>query len=379
MRKTLLILLSGIFVLLLVGCNTFKNPNSDYCVEGNQEGVFLCKKIYTSYFDTAISLTLYVTEDDTFSVSEVFDDVESILSRYHQLMDKYHAYSGVVNVYSINHAAEGPISIPRELYGAISYGLAHDDEIVLDQVNLFNIALNPVLEVWHDARESALCEESLSLLYSVCPIPSEFIDEGNFETDPDNILMNYENSTIEFLADGMGIDLGGYGKGYVSELITDILDQDQIKYILNAGNSNVKAGGINPNNTDGLYYIALIRPSFDSQVAADYYAVLKIPSDVSVVTSGSNQRFFIGEEDGLVYHHIIDPRTNYPGGEALSVSIIYEDGALADIYSTAIFLMTVVQGQTFVNETAGLEAIWYLEDGTTVTSDGFETYLFELN
>jgi len=379
MRKTLLILILGIFILLLSGCTNYQNPEPDYCVSGSVEGVYLCKKIYTSYFDTAIALTLYVTEEDTYSIQELFSSVEAILSQYHQLIDKYNEYTGVVNVYTINHSPDGPISIPRELYDVIHYGLLHEDEVTQGSESMFNIALNPVLDIWHNARENTDCDSTVSFSYLVCPVPFDLIDDGTFETNPENIVLNLENSTIEFLEPGMGIDLGGFGKGYVSELITDMLDEQNIRYILNAGNSNVKAGGTNPNNADGLYYVALLRPNYENPVSADYYAVIKIPTGISIVTSGSNQRFFIGEEDGIVYHHIIDPRTYYPGGEALSVSIIYADGALADIYSTAIFLLSVEEGLDFVNQTENLEAIWYLEDGTTVTSDGFETYLFELH
>ncbi|NLZ61877.1 MAG: FAD:protein FMN transferase, partial [Acholeplasmataceae bacterium] len=48
------------------------------------------------------------------------------------------------------------------------------------------------------------------------------------------------------------------------------------------------------------------------------------------------------------------------------------DGALADIYSTAIYLLTIDEGVEFVNQTPGLEAVWYKTDGTLVYSENFE-------
>jgi thiamine biosynthesis lipoprotein len=367
------------FILLipsLCGCEHFKNPNEDYCVLGN-DGVYLCSKDYIGYFDTNFNLKFYMTKSDTYDIKSIFDNVENTLSEYNQLLDKYHEYAGVTNVYSINHRLTDTVIIPEKLYHAIDFALIHEKDATVNDELLFNIALGPVLDIWHDARENSECDTSTSNYYLVCPIPRAFIDGIDFPTNPDNIILNQNDYSISFLEESMEIDLGGYGKGYVSEIITDMLDSQGIKYLLNAGNSNVKAGGINPNNTDGLYYIALTTPTIEDSYLASYFAYIKVPGNMAVVTSGSNQRFFIGSEDGNIYHHIIDPRTNYPGGEALSITILYEDGAIADIYSTSIFLMTVSEGLSFVEGIDGLEAVWYLSDSTKVSSSGFENYLYK--
>ncbi len=177
----------------------------------------------------------------------------------------------------------------------------------------------------------------------------------------------------------MRLDLGGFGKGYVAELITDYLDGIQARYIFNAGASNVKAGGVNPNSTDGFYNVALTTPTIGLSTGSNFFAIVKIGADVSIVTSGTYQRYFIGLEDDRIYHHLIDPRTFYPGGDTMSVSVLFEDGGLADIYSTAVFLLGLEAGMAFVNQTAGLEAIWYLEDGTILHSDGLERGVFTYN
>ena len=62
-------------------------------------------------------------------------------------------------------------------------------------------------------------------------------------------------------------------------------------------------------------------------------------SNEFAVTSGGYQRFFTAQ-DGTVYQHIIDPQTGKPAqSDLLSVTIITDNGAMADAYSTALYVM----------------------------------------
>ncbi len=67
-----------------------------------------------------------------------------------------------------------------------------------------------------------------------------------------------------------------------------------------------------------------------------------------------------------------------PEHHSRSVSIITSDAGLADLYSTAIFTMTIPEGLAFVNNIEGLEAIWYGLDDVIYFSENFEDlYLVE--
>ena len=100
--------------------------------------------------------------------------------------------------------------------------------------------------------------------------------------------------------------------------------------LVNLG-GNVQALGT---KTDGSNWRVAVQSPDDTE---DYLGVLSI-QDKAVITSGGYERYF--EQDGVTYHHIIDPKTGYPAENGLvSVTIVSSDGTLADGLSTSLFIM----------------------------------------
>ena len=58
----------------------------------------------------------------------------------------------------------------------------------------------------------------------------------------------------------------------------------------------------------------------------------------SVISSGTYERYF--EEDGVRYHHILDPHTGYPVVTSLDqATVIGEDDVRGDAFSTICILL----------------------------------------
>lgn len=388
MKRIIISILLLFISLTLASCDeVITNPNDQYCVAGDVEGVYLCEKRISSYFDTVISLKLYYDDEAEYDLIEIFDYFEETLETYHKYFDKYNEYDGINNVYTINNSS-GEILIDEILYDAIEFALENDSVITKNDLPLFDIALGPVLDIWHDARDSQYCDETLEFGISYCPVPVIDTENTTYNIDPEDVILNANNSSISFEKPDMSIDLGGFAKGYATDVLTEYLDNLNIKYLLNVGNSNVYANGVNPNNDDGYYYIALTRPNTDfidySGLTNDerldllYYHFIKLPSNLALVTSGINQRFFKDIDSQEIYHHIIDPTTYYPGGFSKSVTIVYPDSGMADLLSTAIFLLPIEEALTFVNNYDDLEAVFYVDDDTVLYSDGFSEYIHYL-
>ena len=196
-------------------------------------------------------------------------------------------------------------------------------------------------------RSKQLCEESggafditvgpLVLLWNIngqdgdprVPSQSE-IDEALKKVDYEKILLNEDDKSVMLAEEGMKIDLGGDGKGYATASMKDIVDKYDVTGYLSVG-GNMLVVGKNPDGRD--FTIGIRDPLKD---ANSYFATINIDG-YTMATSSAAEIFF--EENGVKYHHILDPNTGYPGDtDLLQVTVVSKDGLLADALSTTIFL-----------------------------------------
>jgi thiamine biosynthesis lipoprotein len=150
------------------------------------------------------------------------------------------------------------------------------------------------------------------------------------------------------------IDEGAFGKGYALDRMLAKVDGDAI---LNFGGQ------------------LLVRGSYDVTIADPehrdtplYRLTLK---DASLSTSSGSEKTFV--VNGRVFTHIFDPRT----GEALpprgSVSVIASSALLADIQSTALYVMGVDDGLRWA-DAHGIAALFITRDGQAHPSRAFPQF-----
>ena len=97
-------------------------------------------------------------------------------------------------------------------------------------------------------------------------------------------------------------------------------------------------------------------------------------ADIFVVTSGIYERGF--EENGVRYHHILDPHTGSPAESGLvSVTVVCADGAWADALSTACVVLGEEKSRALRDALAAekmcsTELIFVTDDGHVRYTDG---------
>lgn len=148
---------------------------------------------------------------------------------------------------------------------------------------------------------------------------------------------------MAWLDEGTQIDLGAIAKGYASDRIKEIFLQYGITSGTVSLGGNVWTCGTKP---DGSAWRVGIQDPRRAEESSAYVGTLEL-SDAFAVTSGGYQRYF--EENGEIYHHILNPATGYPAQSGLiSVTIVSsENGTMCDALSTALFVMGEEQAVEF--------------------------------
>ena len=293
------------------------------------------------YMDTYINVKFY--SDDRDKAFDIMSGIDDIYREYHELTDRYNSYDGVNNVYYINHndSKNKEIVLDSRLYDMIKY--------VYDFGNntngLFDINMGGVIDVWKKYRDKGEGVPSINELKKANK-RNEIVLLGD-----NKILNNHPN-----------IDLGGVSKGYTTQVVSDYLRNNGIKYFLINAGGNVSCG---ESYSKDYYKIGIQNP--DGNGVID---VLK-GVNISAVTSGGYERNY--EYNGHIYHHIINPKTLYPSEFMKSVTVVSSDSGLADMLSTTLFLMDVDDALEFLKG-YDAEAIFVLNDNSIVKSEGFSRY-----
>ena len=139
-------------------------------------------------------------------------------------------------------------------------------------------------------------------------------------------------------------DFGAVAKGYASDRLREILIERDVKSAIISLGGNVVAIGSRPDGQP--WKVGIKSPS--GQGYAGYVKV----KDTCVVTSGGYERYF--ESMGKRYSHIMNPKTGYPADSGVaSVTLVCENGVLADALSTAFYVMGEENTKEFYKATGG--------------------------
>jgi thiamine biosynthesis lipoprotein len=175
-----------------------------------------------------------------------------------------------------------------------------------------------------------------------------------------HVAVDLAASTIRFLKPGVRIDLGGIAKGHAVDSCIAIL---QARGITNA---TVTAGGdsrILGDRRGRPWIVGIRHPDDRTRVIA------RIPlEDAAISTSGDYERYF--DEDGVRYHHIIDPKTGKSPHGVRSVTVLAPTSTFAEGLTKSVFIMGPERGLALVESQPDVDAVVVTAEGKVLYSKG---------
>ncbi|PRX27435.1 thiamine biosynthesis lipoprotein [Orenia metallireducens] len=240
----------------------------------------------------------------------------------------------------------------NNLAGQKGFQASDDTYLVIDKAlnyaklsqGSFDPSIGPVVKLWGIGSEKQRVPSKEELAAKL-----KLVDYRQIQLNPDN-------KSISLTTEGMILDVGGIAKGYAADKVIEFLKSQGVKSAYVSLGGNVSVLGTKPDGSN--WKVGIQDPKAKSRGEVVGVVSLK---DKTVVTSGNYERYFI--EDGVRYHHILNPKTGYPAKNGvISATIIAESSFDADALSTAVYILGIKHGLELVNQLDGIEAILITEE-----------------
>ena len=287
--------------------------------------------------DTYMTLTAYGEY-----AKDALDAAEEEIRRLDELLSTGNENS---EIYKLNQAGSAVLSEDS------AYLMTRSLEVNEMTGGAFNPLIYPLMEAWGFTDKNYQVPDT-DTIRNLLPL-----------LDLSLVTFDRETGDLRFEKEGMKIDFGGIAKGYASSRVIGIFEDCGVEHAVISLGGNVQVLGVKPNGN--LWKIAIVDPYDESA----YIGILQT-ADNAVVTSGGYERNF--EQDGIVYHHILDPESGCPADHGLvSVSVITDDGTLADGLSTSIFIMGLEASIDLWRQYSDLfEMVLLTDDNTVYVTEG---------
>ncbi len=299
------------------------------------------RRITDGIMGTRITVELWA--DDEQKANEAID---ALLDEMRHIDDSMSTYKPTSEVSQVNaKAADGPMRISKELFDLLV--TAKEYSVITD--GAFDITYASVGYLY-DFRKHVHPDEAQ-------------IDKALPAVDYRHVLLDPKNQTVQFSQKGVRIDLGGIAKGYSVDRGIDVLKSRGVTraYVSAGGDSRIIGDRF------GKPWMVGIRdPS-----KGEGEVITRIPlADAAISTSGDYERFF--EENGVRYHHIIDPRTGHSASKVRSATVIGPYATRTDGLSKTAFVLGPEKAMEIYNRIDDIDAIIVRLDGKVIYSKGLE-------
>ena len=301
--------------------------------------------------DTVMSLTAYGSNGEA-----GLDAATAVINALDAMLDPERQGSAV---YNLNNSQGTPVSVT----GQIAEMLSVAGTVYTQSNGALDLTVYPLVKAWGfiDAQYRVPSDSEIAgLLANV-----------GFDKVSINRMSDADTSLVT-LPSGTELSFASVAKGCAAKYAAQAMANVGVTSAIISLGGNVQTLGLRP---DGSNWNVAVQ---DPENTNSYVGILAV-GETAVVTSGGYQRYFVAS-NGTTYQHIIDPSTGRPADtDLLSVTIVCEDGTMADALSTALYVLGESGAKSYY-ETYGtdFDMVLVTDDGRIAVSggltDAFEAY-----
>ncbi|TWU41932.1 FAD:protein FMN transferase [Novipirellula artificiosorum] len=213
-------------------------------------------------------------------------------------------------------AAQQPVRVSKPTFSLLerAVGLSEQTE------GAFDITTGPLIDAWGFTKRSGRKPTAAEVKQALTRVGYQ------------RLVLDRETSSVRFATAGMAINLGAIGKGdALDRMALELQSHGVTDFLIHGGNSSVVAvGDQDPGSSKG-WAVGLAHPTKPQRRLAGLWL-----KNAAIATSGSGKQFF--HHRGRRYGHVIDPRTGYPAGDLMSLTLAMGSATDVDAVATALFV-----------------------------------------
>jgi len=251
--------------------------------------------------------------------------------------------------YAINHAQGSNVAISGQMAKMLSCAY----EVYTRSGGALDLSLYPVVKRWGfvDGRYYVPTDEEIA-----ADLALRCFDQMSLTSFPSS-----GSYAVSFPATAQ-ISFAAVAKGCAAENAVSAMRQAGVSSGIVTLGGNVQTLGVKP---DGSNWNVAVQ---DPNNTSSFLGVISV-GETAVVTSGTYQRYFTS--NGKTYHHLINPKNGYPvSNSLLSVTIVCEDGTMADCLSTAMFILGESKALDYWRTYGGFEMILVNSSNKIICTSG---------
>lgn len=293
--------------------------------------------------DTFCTITVYGKHS-----ASLVDEALDLCAEYEKLFSMTLEES---DVWRVNHANGAPVTVSPQTAELIRAGLEFGEI----SGGMFDITVGKLSTLWDFSGNPRV------------PSATE-LEDARASVDYRQVII--DGNSVRLLNPEAWIDLGGIAKGYIADRLADFLEGGGVDGAVIDLGGDVSVVGA---KTDGSLWSIGVRKPFGGR--NDLLGIVNT-GEASIVTSGTYEREFV--ENGILYHHILDPFTGMPArSDVTGATVLAESAAAGDALSTITLLIGSEKAEDLLINTQGfIGALLILENGELLQLGdiGFEAF-----